>query len=74
MQETLNHLIKEALDEAIILETGRSKFSDENVIHVAQKLSGAPYASIEEEYLKRKYEKVYKCLNQLFPSTILYVP
>lgn len=53
-RETLEELILEALDEAFILECGRGKFSEENMLYVAQRLSGAPFSYVEELYLKKK--------------------
>lgn len=48
--ETLFDLIKEAIDEAKILECARDNYEEDHVLYVAQRLSGAPFSFIEEVY------------------------
>lgn len=45
---TLEQNIRDAIQEAMILETARDSFDRENVIYTAQRLSGAPYSFVKE--------------------------
>jgi len=53
MDKTIEELIKEALEEATILEYGRAEFDLSNVFAVAERLSGVPYGWIAD-FHKRK--------------------
>lgn len=48
MEQNIKEIIIEALREADIMEQGRSKYDYENVLYVAERLSGVPYSWIKE--------------------------
>lgn len=48
--KTVSELIKEALDEAYILESALEEFNEEHMLYTAQKLSGAPASFVEQVY------------------------
>lgn len=45
---TVRETIKEALEEAIILECAREEFDRDNMILTAMRLSGAPFSFVEQ--------------------------
>lgn len=47
---TLREMIEEAITEAEIMECARARFSTDNMLLTAMRLSGAPYSFIEEVY------------------------
>lgn len=53
-QKTVEEMVLEALEEATILEYGRSTFDLKNVFAVAEKLSGVPYSWIMEVHERNK--------------------
>lgn len=53
--KTLQVEIIEALDEAVMLEMGRDKFDESNMLTVAMGLSGAPFSFVERTYMKGRY-------------------
>lgn len=54
MERNLREEILEALDEATILECALDRFDEDRVLHVAQKLSGAPFCFVRKIYYERK--------------------
>ena len=50
---TVKDLIVEALKEAKILEMARDNPDDDNMLFVAQKLSGAPFSFVKTIYERR---------------------
>lgn len=47
MEKTVRELAYEAIGEAMVLELGREIYDPDNVLHVAEKLSGIPYSWIK---------------------------
>jgi hypothetical protein len=52
--KTLYKSICEAIDEAIILEFGRSTFDTSNILKTASRLSKAPQSLVSQVFYKRK--------------------
>lgn len=46
-EKTVLELIREALDEAKILECARDEYDEDHMLYVAQRLSGAPFSFVE---------------------------
>lgn len=44
---TVRETIKEALEEAVIMECAREEFDRDNMILTAMRLSGAPFSFVE---------------------------
>ena len=53
MEQTVEQMAMDAIREAQIMEYGQSEFSNDHMLHVAEKLSGVPYCWIKEVYTKR---------------------
>ena len=52
-EKNLYECIVEALEEAKIMECVREVYEEDNMLYVAQKLSGAPYSFINDVYTGR---------------------
>ena len=50
--KTVLELIKEALEEAKILEMGIDAYDEDRMLYLAQRLSGAPYSFVQEVHRK----------------------
>jgi len=48
--KTVLELIKEALEEAKILECAHDEYREDNMLLTAMRLSGAPFSFIEQVY------------------------
>lgn len=48
--KSVSELIKDALQEAMLLESGIETFDECRMLFIAQKLSGAPYSFVEQVY------------------------
>lgn len=56
--KTLYELIIEALNEARILESACERSDQDNMLFVAQRLSGAPFSFVKEVYDKMKAKEL----------------